>query len=199
MGTGRKQRVLYPKEKGKLGIAKEKSFLYPKEKGKLGTAKKVFCTQKKKGNWVPKRKGEIGYSEGKKFSVPKRKKKIGYSEEKKFSAPKRKREIGYSEEKKFSIPKRKTGKEERIQNMVLFKSRYEKELDALMTKIDMNMSNNYKDNAQADFQELESRFTEMKERGHLKEKSRLYYENRVSDYREKLKGYTHKDQKPYWT
>ena len=38
--------------------------------------------------------------------------------------------------------------------MVLFKSRYEKELDALMTKIDMNMSNNYKDNAQADFQEL---------------------------------------------
>ncbi|MED9807146.1 MAG: hypothetical protein UGE21_09635 [Lachnospiraceae bacterium] len=83
--------------------------------------------------------------------------------------------------------------------MVLFKSRYEKELDALMTKIDMNMSNNYKDNAQADFQELESRFTEMKERGHLKEKSRLYYENRVSDYREKLKGYTHKDQKPYWT
>ena len=158
MGTGRKQRVLYPKEKGKLGIAREK-----------------------------------------KFSVPKRKKKIGYSEEKKFSAPKRKREIGYSEEKKFSIPKRKTGKEERIQNMVLFKSRYEKELDALMTKIDMNMSNNYKDNAQADFQELESRFTEMKERGHLKEKSRLYYENRVSDYREKLKGYTHKDQKPYWT
>ena len=42
------------------------------------------------------------------------------------------------------------GQEERKQNMVLFKSRYEKELDALMTKIDMNMSNNYKDNAQAD-------------------------------------------------
>ncbi len=83
--------------------------------------------------------------------------------------------------------------------MVLFKSRYEKELDALMTKIDRNMSNNYKDNAQADFQELESRLTEMKEQGLLKEKSRVYYENRVSDYREKLKGYTHKDQKPYWT
>ena len=91
------------------------------------------------------------------------------------------------------------GQEERKQEMVLFKSRYEKELDALMTKIDMNMSNNYKDNAQADFQELESRLTEMKEQGLLKEKSRVYYENRVSDYREKLKGYTHKDQKPYWT
>ena len=192
MGTGRKQRVLYPKEKGKLGTAREKKFSVPKRKREIGYSEgKKFS--------VPKRKGEIGYSEGKKFSVPKRKKKIGYSDVKKFSAPKRKREIGYSEEKKFSIPKRKTGKEERIQNMVLFKSRYEKELDALMTKIDMNMSNNYKDNAQADFQELESRFTEMKERGHLKEKSRLYYENRVSDYREKLKGYTHKDQKPYWT
>ncbi len=101
----------------------------------------------------------------------------------------------------FSIPnrKREVGQKERKQDMVLFKSRYEKELDALMTKIDMNMSNNYKDNTQADFQELESRLTEMKEQGLLKEKSRVYYENRVSDYREKLKGYTHKDQKPYWT
>ena len=135
------------------------------------------------------------------LSMPKRKREIGYSEGKKLSIPKRKREIGYSEGKKLSIPKRKRemGQEERIQNMVLFKSRYEKELDALMAKIDMNMSNNYKDNAQADFQELESRFTEMKEQGRLKEKTCLYYENRVSDYREKLKGYTHKDQKPYWT
>lgn len=75
--------------------------------------------------------------------------------------------------KRSHIPKRKRkiGQEERKQNMVLFKSRYEKELDALMTKIDMNMSNNYKDNAQADFQELESRFTEMKEQGRLKEKT----------------------------
>ena len=132
---------------------------------------------------------------------PKEKGKLGTAREKKYSVPKRKREIGYSEEKKFSIPKRKreAEQEERKQDMVLFKSRYEKELDALMTKIDMNMSNNYKDNAQADFQELESRLTEMKEQGLLKEKSRVYYENRVSDYREKLKGYTHKDQKPYWT
>ena len=138
--------------------------------------KKCFhIAQKEKGNWVQR---------GKKLSIPKRKREIGYSEGKKLSIPKRKREMG---------------QEERIQNMVLFKSRYEKELDALMAKIDMNMSNNYKDNAQADFQELESRFTEMKEQGRLKEKTCLYYENRVSDYREKLKGYTHKDQKPYWT
>ena len=171
--------------------------------------KEAICTQKKKGNWVRRGKKAI-YTQkekrnwvqrGEKQSIPKRKREIGYSEGKKQSIPKRKRGIGYSEEKKLSVPKRKRemGQEERKQNMVLFKSRYEKELDALMTKIDMNMSNNYKDNAQADFQELESRFTEMKEQGRLKEKTCLYYENRVSDYREKLKGYTHKDQKPYWT
>ena len=117
-----------------------------------------------------------------------------------FYTQKKASELGIAR-RKFPIPKRKRemGQEERKQNMVLFKSRYEKELDALMTKIDMNMSNNYKDNAQADFQELESRLTEMKEQGLLREKSSVYYENRVSDYREKLKGYTHKDQKPYWT
>ncbi len=143
----------------------------------------------------------MGIERRKSILYPKEKGKLGTARGKKYSVPKRKREIGYSEEKKFSIPKRKreAEQEERKQDMVLFKSRYEKELDALMTKIDMNMSNNYKDNAQADFQELESRLTEMKEQGLLKEKSRVYYENRVSDYREKLKGYTHKDQKPYWT
>ena len=47
--------------------------------------------------------------------------------------------------------------------MGLFKSKAEKELDSIIQKIDMNMSNSYKDNAQ-----------------------------------EKMKGYSHKDQKPYW-
>ena len=78
----------------------------------------------------------MGTAREKSFHIPKRKREIGYSEGKKFSVPKRKGEIGYSEEKKLSIPKRKRemGQEERKQNMVLFKSRYEKELDALMAK-----------------------------------------------------------------
>lgn len=143
----------------------------------------------------------MGTERQKSFLYPKEKGELGTERKNGCQYPKETEPMGTEKEKSFLYPKGKEKRvqEERKQDMVLFKSRYEKELDALMTKIDMNMSNNYKDNAQADFQELESRLTEMKEQGLLKEKSRVYYENRVSDYREKLKGYTHKDQKPYWT
>ena len=39
--------------------------------------------------------------------------------------------------------------------MSLFKSGTEKELDAIIQRLHMNMSNNYKDNAQADLKDLE--------------------------------------------
>lgn len=83
--------------------------------------------------------------------------------------------------------------------MRFLKSRYERQLDSLMMKIDTNMSNNYKDNAQADLRELEAVFKQYCEQGVLKEKTRIFYEKQLGSYREKLKGYTHKDQKPYWT
>lgn len=83
--------------------------------------------------------------------------------------------------------------------MGLFKSKEEHELDAIITRIEMNMSNNYKDAAQKNFQELEATFNEMKESGKLKAKVLPIYESKVDTYRIKLKGYTHKDQKPYWT
>ncbi len=83
--------------------------------------------------------------------------------------------------------------------MGLFKSRYERELDAIIFKIDMNMSNNYKDNAQMDLQDLEETFKEFCDQGKLKEKTRQKYESILETYKIKLKGYTHKDQKPYWT
>ena len=51
--------------------------------------------------------------------------------------------------------------------MGLFKSKAEKELDSIIKRLNMNMSNNNKDNAQ-------------------------------DDLKEKMKGYSHKDQKPYW-
>ena len=51
--------------------------------------------------------------------------------------------------------------------MGLFKSKAEKELDSIIQRLNMNMSNNYKDNAQ-------------------------------DELKEKMKGYSHKDQKPYW-
>lgn len=83
--------------------------------------------------------------------------------------------------------------------MGLFKSKYERELDSFIERINMNMSNNYKDNAQADFRALEARYVQLKELGVLKEKDIAAFESQIGIYRERMKGYTHKDQKPYWT
>lgn len=81
----------------------------------------------------------------------------------------------------------------------LFKTKEEKKLDEIINRMIVNMSNNYKDNAQDNFRELEQVFGEMKQQGVLKEKTILKYEGIISEYKEKLKGYSHKEQKPYWT
>lgn len=83
--------------------------------------------------------------------------------------------------------------------MGLFKSEAEKRLDAMIHSIEMNCSNNYKDAAQEDLDALEHAFATMLEKGLLKEKAKAHYERQVGIYKEKLKGYTHKDQKPFWT
>ena len=83
--------------------------------------------------------------------------------------------------------------------MGLFKSKYERDLDAIIFKLNMNLSNNYKDNAQSDFKDLEELFRAYVEEGKLKEKAKAYYENEIDNYRIRLKGNTHKEQKPYWT
>ena len=82
--------------------------------------------------------------------------------------------------------------------MGLFKSREEKELDNIIQRLHMNMSNNYKDNARDDLKELETRMDSLRESGKLKDKVLSKYEAILDDYREKMKGYSHKDQKPYW-
>jgi hypothetical protein len=46
--------------------------------------------------------------------------------------------------------------------------------------------------------ELEEAFAGMKEAGQLKGSSLEKYEKIINGYIEKLKGYSHKDQKPYW-
>lgn len=82
--------------------------------------------------------------------------------------------------------------------MKLFKNKYETELDVLIARIDMDCSNNYKDNAQADLRDFEKRFAEIREQGALKEKATAFYESKLAEYQSKLKGYTHKDQKTTW-
>ncbi len=83
--------------------------------------------------------------------------------------------------------------------MGLFKSRDEKELDAILERIKMAMSNNYKDAAQSDFQTYLQALEKVKMRGSLKEKKLKGYEDAAEFYKSRLKGYTHKDQKPFWT
>ena len=83
--------------------------------------------------------------------------------------------------------------------MLFFKSRYETELDGIVNKMAMNLSNNYKDNAQSDLKDLTELVAEYKEKGLLKEKAVAKYEDIIATYGERMKGYAHKDQKPYWT
>ncbi len=83
--------------------------------------------------------------------------------------------------------------------MGLFKSKEERLLDSIIASINMNMSNNYKDAAQKGLQEFEDVLNGMKEEGALKGKVLDSYESQLGIYKERLKGYTHKDQKPYWT
>lgn len=72
------------------------------------------------------------------------------------------------------------------------------QLQEIIRDLESNRSNNYKDNAQSDFKRLVSTYEELKEAGMLNEKQTEYYSRLISEYKEIMKGYTHKDQTPYW-
>jgi lipid II:glycine glycyltransferase (peptidoglycan interpeptide bridge formation enzyme) len=82
--------------------------------------------------------------------------------------------------------------------MGIFKSKTEKELDAVIERLKMNMANNYKDNARDNLKEFEALMKESEDSGKLKGKSLAKYEEILNLFREKMIGYSHKDQKPYW-
>lgn len=73
------------------------------------------------------------------------------------------------------------------------------QLEDAINKLNLNRSNNYKDAAQEDFKNLEAVFAKLCESGKLNEKQKSYYNDIVEDFRVKMDGYTHKNQKPYWT
>ena len=77
-------------------------------------------------------------------------------------------------------------------------SKNARELDGIITRIEMNASNNYKDEAQAALRDLDNRFNEMVAAGLLNERQKHEYSSRISAYKQKFKGYTHKDQKATW-
>lgn len=82
--------------------------------------------------------------------------------------------------------------------MRLFMSKMEKELEGIIQRLEMNMSNNYKDNAQDNLKELEATINAFRTSGSIKGTVLKKYENILGEYKEKMKGYSHKDQKPYW-
>ncbi|MBQ7919180.1 MAG: hypothetical protein IJ324_04450 [Lachnospiraceae bacterium] len=81
----------------------------------------------------------------------------------------------------------------------LFGVKRNKELDAIMNRIDSNVANNYKDAAQENLKEYEKLLSELEQSGKLSEKQKTEYESSLAEYRSKMKEFTHKDQKPYWT
>lgn len=76
--------------------------------------------------------------------------------------------------------------------------RKNKQLDAIIQRIEMNVSNNYKDAAQSGLKDLEAELKRLEDAGKIEEKSKAYYEERLSSFKEKMKNFTHKDQKPTW-
>ena len=82
--------------------------------------------------------------------------------------------------------------------MGLFKSKAEKDLDVIIQRLNMNMSNNYKDNAQDDLKELETEINRLRSLDGIKPRILEKYDVILDELKEKMKGYSHKDQKPFW-
>ena len=73
-----------------------------------------------------------------------------------------------------------------------------KQLEAAIAKLQMNMSNNYKDAAQVDYKALIDLYVELRDKGILTDKQKDYYKSLIEEYSVRMQNYTHKDQKPYW-
>lgn len=72
------------------------------------------------------------------------------------------------------------------------------DLEDIIVRLNMNMSNNYKDAAQSNLKEFQELYMKLCESGKLNEKQKVRYEGLLKEYKEKMKDYSHKDQKPYW-
>lgn len=81
----------------------------------------------------------------------------------------------------------------------IFGSKKNKELENILDSLHANMSNNYKDNAQNNLKELIQKYDELIAARKLNDKQQKHYSEIIEDLKEQMKGYSHKDQKPYWT
>ena len=74
-----------------------------------------------------------------------------------------------------------------------------KQLDTIVQRIQMNLSNNYKDAAQLNLKEFEETLERLEKDGLLGEAKRAHYHELLDSLKGQMKNFTHKDQKPYWT
>jgi hypothetical protein len=65
--------------------------------------------------------------------------------------------------------------------------------------MESNISNNYKDAAQANLKELAEKYEQLLSEGKLNDKQKARYSDLLATYSERMKKFTHKDQTPYWT
>ncbi|MBP3238003.1 MAG: hypothetical protein J6M24_02790 [Lachnospiraceae bacterium] len=78
-------------------------------------------------------------------------------------------------------------------------SKTNKELEKILLELKLNESNNYKDAAQHNYKEFVEKYHELDAAGKLNYKQKVNYSEKLSTYEVKLQGFTHKDQKPYWS
>ncbi len=65
------------------------------------------------------------------------------------------------------------------------------ELEALVSGVENNASNNYKDAAQEDFRKFLAKFDELKNSGSLNEKQIAHYDEIKNRFEVELKGFHH--------
>lgn len=73
------------------------------------------------------------------------------------------------------------------------------ELEDVLFRMESNISNNYKDAAQANLKELAEKYERLLSEGKLNDKQKARYSDLLATYSERMKKFTHKDQTPYWT
>ena len=90
----------------------------------------------------------------------------------------------------------------RIWRSRMFFSRKKREqcrqLDEKLQRIQMNFENNYKDAAQENLREFEMLLGKILEEEHLSPGQADHYKKCLAEYSERMKNFTHKDQKPTW-
>lgn len=77
----------------------------------------------------------------------------------------------------------------------LFQKETHSELEAIVTRLKLNASNNYRDATKEDLAELEKRYNELLAAKKLNPKQEAYYRCRIVEYTGKLQNFSHNSQK----